>query len=182
MGKPAGALIGTDPAQQGRGLGSAALRSALARCDASGLPSYLEATSIRSAQLYRRLGFHDCPKPSRWRPARRCSVPSADPRPRKSAGQYDAGTYRAPPRRLRFTRDERRQHRVLPDGCQSAQHRPKRCSQESAERLKPPHTHDHEALDRAVRPTLRMRCLWLPGWLGTPRARGAARCAKCQRC
>ena len=57
------AVIGTDPAQQGRGRGSAALRGALARCDESGLPSYLEATSARSAQLYRRLGFHDCPEP-----------------------------------------------------------------------------------------------------------------------
>lgn len=57
------AVIGTDLAHQGRGLGSAALENALAACDASGLPSYLEATSARSAQLYRRLGFHDCPAP-----------------------------------------------------------------------------------------------------------------------
>lgn len=57
------AVIGTDPAEQGRGRGSAALRSALARCDESGLPTYLEATSARSAQLYRRLGFRDCPEP-----------------------------------------------------------------------------------------------------------------------
>lgn len=57
------AVIGTDPDQQGRGLGRAALESALARCDASGLPSYLEATSARNRQLYQQLGFHDCPEP-----------------------------------------------------------------------------------------------------------------------
>lgn len=57
------ALIGTNPDQQGHGRGRAALESALAACDASGLPTYLEATSARSAALYRRLGFHDCPDP-----------------------------------------------------------------------------------------------------------------------
>lgn len=57
------AVIGTDPDQQGRGRGSAALRNALARCDASGLPSYLEATSAANRRLYQRLGFEDCPDP-----------------------------------------------------------------------------------------------------------------------
>lgn len=42
-------VVGTDAAQQGRFHGSAALESALAACDASGLPSYLEATSARSS-------------------------------------------------------------------------------------------------------------------------------------
>lgn len=50
-------LIGTDPAAQGRELGSALLARTLARCDEQGLPAYLEATSERSVPLYRRHGF-----------------------------------------------------------------------------------------------------------------------------
>ena len=50
-------LIGTDPALQGRGLGSALLEHALALCDAQGVPTYLEATSPRNAALYERHGF-----------------------------------------------------------------------------------------------------------------------------
>lgn len=55
--------MGTDAAQQGGFRGSAALECALAACDASGLSSYLEATSARSAQLCRQFGFHGCPEP-----------------------------------------------------------------------------------------------------------------------
>ncbi|HXF44608.1 MAG TPA: GNAT family N-acetyltransferase [Burkholderiaceae bacterium] len=50
-------LVGTDPVAQGHGLGAALLAHTLARCDAEGLPAYLEATSERSVPLYRRLGF-----------------------------------------------------------------------------------------------------------------------------
>ena len=50
-------MVGVDPAAQGGGLGSALLGHALRRCDAEGLPAYLEATSEGSARLYRRHGF-----------------------------------------------------------------------------------------------------------------------------
>ena len=38
-------LIGVDPARQGQGLGAALMRPVLAKCDAAGLPAYLESTS-----------------------------------------------------------------------------------------------------------------------------------------
>lgn len=50
-------LIGVDPVQQCRGLGSALLRPMLALCDMERLPAYLEATSEASAALYSRHGF-----------------------------------------------------------------------------------------------------------------------------
>jgi GNAT superfamily N-acetyltransferase len=50
-------LIGTDPAKQGNGYGSALLRHALAICDREKMPAYLEATSARNVPLYRRHGF-----------------------------------------------------------------------------------------------------------------------------
>jgi GNAT superfamily N-acetyltransferase len=50
-------LIGVDPVAQGRGLGSALLRHALARSDSDGLPAYLEATNPRNRDLYTRHGF-----------------------------------------------------------------------------------------------------------------------------
>jgi GNAT superfamily N-acetyltransferase len=50
-------LIGVEPAQQGRGLGSALLRPVLRECDAADLPAYLEATSVRNLPLYKRHGF-----------------------------------------------------------------------------------------------------------------------------
>jgi ribosomal protein S18 acetylase RimI-like enzyme len=50
-------LIGTDPAKQGNGHGSALLRHALAICDRDRMPAYLEATSARNVPLYRRHGF-----------------------------------------------------------------------------------------------------------------------------
>jgi GNAT superfamily N-acetyltransferase len=51
-------LTGVDPPGQGRGLGSALLRHALATCDREGLPAYLEATSPRNRVLYERHGFN----------------------------------------------------------------------------------------------------------------------------
>ena len=50
-------LIGTDPAKQGSGHGSALLRHALAICDRDKLPAYLEASSPRNVPLYQRHGF-----------------------------------------------------------------------------------------------------------------------------
>jgi GNAT superfamily N-acetyltransferase len=51
-------LTGVDPVAQGRGLGSALLRHALANCDREGLPAYLEATTPRNRDLYERHGFN----------------------------------------------------------------------------------------------------------------------------
>jgi len=50
-------LIGVDPAFQNRGIGSALLALALARCDAEGLPAYLESSNPRNIPLYQRHGF-----------------------------------------------------------------------------------------------------------------------------
>jgi len=50
-------LVGTDPVQQGRGVGSALLTRALARADAAGLPVYLESSTERNVPFYRRHGF-----------------------------------------------------------------------------------------------------------------------------
>jgi ribosomal protein S18 acetylase RimI-like enzyme len=50
-------LIGVDPARQGRGIGAALMRHALARCDAEGMPAYLESSNPRNITLYRRHGF-----------------------------------------------------------------------------------------------------------------------------
>jgi ribosomal protein S18 acetylase RimI-like enzyme len=51
------AYIGVAPDAQGQGLGSGMMRPTLDRCDAEGLPAYLEASSERNAALYERLGF-----------------------------------------------------------------------------------------------------------------------------
>lgn len=50
-------LIGVATAQQGRGIGSALLRTVLERCDDDGVPAYLEATCERNRDLYSRHGF-----------------------------------------------------------------------------------------------------------------------------
>lgn len=50
-------LIGVEVGWQGRGYGTAMIRPILDRCDAEGLPAYLEATSPRNRPLYERLGF-----------------------------------------------------------------------------------------------------------------------------
>jgi len=50
-------LLGTDPAQQGRGVGSALLRPILERCDAEGWPAYLESSKEANLAFYRRHGF-----------------------------------------------------------------------------------------------------------------------------
>jgi ribosomal protein S18 acetylase RimI-like enzyme len=49
--------LGSDPAHQGRGIGSAMLRKVLERCDSDGAAAYLEASTASSARLYARSGF-----------------------------------------------------------------------------------------------------------------------------
>ena len=51
------AFIGVDPARQGLGLGSAMLKETLKRCDADGLPAYLESSNPKNVPLYERFGF-----------------------------------------------------------------------------------------------------------------------------
>lgn len=50
-------FVGVLPDRQGQGVGSALLREALSRWDASGYPSYLEASSVANRRLYDRRGF-----------------------------------------------------------------------------------------------------------------------------
>ncbi|HEY4810448.1 MAG TPA: GNAT family N-acetyltransferase [Solirubrobacteraceae bacterium] len=49
--------IGVAPEHQGQGLGRGLMAPTLKRCDQEGLPAYLEASSVRNAALYERLGF-----------------------------------------------------------------------------------------------------------------------------
>jgi RimJ/RimL family protein N-acetyltransferase len=49
--------VGVRTPLQGRGVGSALMQATLQRADSAGLPTYLEASSERSAALYERLGF-----------------------------------------------------------------------------------------------------------------------------
>ena len=51
------AVLGTDPSAQGRGLGSALLRSRLDRCDDQRFPAYLEASKERNIRYYEKFGF-----------------------------------------------------------------------------------------------------------------------------
>jgi GNAT superfamily N-acetyltransferase len=50
-------FVGVDPGWQGRGLGSAVLAPMLERCDAEGMPAFLEASTPRNRALYERHGF-----------------------------------------------------------------------------------------------------------------------------
>lgn len=50
-------IAGVDPARQGQGLGGASIRAGLARCDASGVPAYLETATQSNVRLYGKLGF-----------------------------------------------------------------------------------------------------------------------------
>ncbi|MFD9882493.1 GNAT family N-acetyltransferase [Streptomyces alboflavus] len=52
-------MIGVKPQRQGEGIGSALVAPVLERCDREGLHAYLEASSPRGRELYRRLGFTD---------------------------------------------------------------------------------------------------------------------------
>jgi ribosomal protein S18 acetylase RimI-like enzyme len=49
--------LGTDPDQQGHGLGSALLADQLQRLDADALPAYLESSKERNVPFYERHGF-----------------------------------------------------------------------------------------------------------------------------
>lgn len=51
------ALLGTDPSQQGRGLGSAAIAPVLARADRDGVGCWLESSKEKNVPFYRRHGF-----------------------------------------------------------------------------------------------------------------------------
>ena len=50
-------IIGTDPAAQGRGVGSALLEPVLRQCDEDGIPAYLESSKERNVAYYARHGF-----------------------------------------------------------------------------------------------------------------------------
>jgi ribosomal protein S18 acetylase RimI-like enzyme len=50
-------LLAVDPALQGRGVGGALLQPVLERCDADGLPAYLETQKESNVAWYRRSGF-----------------------------------------------------------------------------------------------------------------------------
>ncbi len=51
------ATLGTEPALQGRGIGSALLAPVLARCDSDGVRAYLESSKEHNIAFYRRHGF-----------------------------------------------------------------------------------------------------------------------------
>lgn len=66
--------IGVDPPYQGQGIGTQLMAPILARCDAEGVPAYLESSKERNVALYERNGFKvvetfDLPKggPPVWR-------------------------------------------------------------------------------------------------------------------
>ena len=50
-------FVGVIPDWQGRGIGGSLMQPVLARCDADGMPAYLEATTERNRALYERNGF-----------------------------------------------------------------------------------------------------------------------------
>lgn len=51
------AVLGVDPAHQGKGLGAAVLAPTLARCDHARELAWLESTNPKNHSFYRRLGF-----------------------------------------------------------------------------------------------------------------------------
>lgn len=51
------AILGTDPAHQGHGVGSALVSEITRRCDAEGLGAYLESSKEDNLAFYRRHGF-----------------------------------------------------------------------------------------------------------------------------
>jgi len=55
-------FIAVHPDHQGTGVGAALLRHRLTELDAAGRPAYLEASTLRNAALYERLGFERMPR------------------------------------------------------------------------------------------------------------------------
>lgn len=53
-------VLGTEPSRQGKGVGAALLEPVLERCDALGLPAYLESSKERNLPFYGRFGFRVC--------------------------------------------------------------------------------------------------------------------------
>jgi GNAT superfamily N-acetyltransferase len=51
------AVLGTEPEQQGKGVGSALLAPVLSHCDTEGIPAYLESSKERNIPFYSRHGF-----------------------------------------------------------------------------------------------------------------------------
>ncbi len=51
------ATIGTDPAVQNKGYGSALMRVVLDQCDADGMPSYVESSTESNVAFYHRHGY-----------------------------------------------------------------------------------------------------------------------------
>lgn len=50
-------VLGTDPPSQGKGIGSSLLAPVLERCDAEGIPAYLESSKENNLPFYSRHGF-----------------------------------------------------------------------------------------------------------------------------
>ncbi|HEX7032572.1 MAG TPA: GNAT family N-acetyltransferase [Nitrososphaera sp.] len=50
-------LLGVDPFQHGKGLGSALMQHALKQCDRDGKPAYLESSNPKNIPFYERYGF-----------------------------------------------------------------------------------------------------------------------------
>jgi ribosomal protein S18 acetylase RimI-like enzyme len=50
-------VLGTRPDRQGKGIGSALMQPILERCDAEGVPAYLESSKESNVAFYRRHGF-----------------------------------------------------------------------------------------------------------------------------
>jgi len=72
-------FIGTDPAAQGKGFGSALMQPMIDRCDAEGVGAYLESSKESNVAFYSRFGFtvtktlthkHDTPMWLMWRDPR----------------------------------------------------------------------------------------------------------------
>jgi len=50
-------VLGTDPVEQGKGIGSALMRPVLERCDEEGIGAYLESSKHSNLAFYGRHGF-----------------------------------------------------------------------------------------------------------------------------